>query len=87
MKTLISNIKADWGLLRIMRIALAVFFIYDGYMGESFWMIALGGILAYQAIANVGCASCEATGSCSTKAPASAHPADDLEVDYEEVKQ
>lgn len=85
MKSLITNISANWGLLRIMRMGLAVFILYDGYKSESILMLLLGGLLAWQALANVGCASCDTSGSCSTDKPSTSHPADELEVDYEEV--
>ncbi len=69
--------------MRILRMALALVIMYDAFQGETWWLMAVGGLFAYQALANIGCAggNCTVPTNDSTAAAQS-----DIDIDYEEVK-
>lgn len=82
MDNLIFKLKQPWGALRLLRLALALIIMYDAYMGQTWWLMAIGGLFAYQAIANVGCAG----GGCEVPAENKSLDQPDVEIEYEEVK-
>lgn len=63
----LNSLREPWGLMRWMRLGLALALMYEAYQRESWWILAFGLFLIWQAVANVGCTSCETTGSCTTK--------------------
>lgn len=56
--------RGPWDLFRIIRLVLAGFLLYDGWMSGNYFLIGLGMIFGYQALARVGCVPCELKDSC-----------------------
>lgn len=83
LNNLLFQLKSPWGFMRIIRLVMALFLFYDGFMGENYWMFILASVLGYQALFNVGCASCAVPPAQykNTKLPP-----EDVEIQYEEVK-
>lgn len=77
--TLLSN----WHFMRILRALIAVWSIFEYTHTSDPMLLALGGILGFQAIFNVGC--CGAAG-CATTPSAPRQELTAQEVEYEEVK-
>jgi len=60
----LNKLQEPWGLMRILRLALALWLFYDAYHQQNWWMAVFGVFILYQVIENVQCTSCEQTGSC-----------------------
>lgn len=80
------RIKQPWGSIRLLRMAIALILIYDGWKGETWWVLALGAVLVYQAVMNTGCGPCMASEGCKTSASASDTDSQDIEIEYKEIK-
>ncbi len=68
--------------MRLLRMALALIIMYDAYKGETWWLLAIGGLFAYQALANWGCGG----SNCAIPVNDNSTASPDVEIEYEEVK-
>lgn len=79
MTTLLKN----WDVLRIVRLGLALWLAYSSFVEKQPLLAVVAGMLALQALLNVGC--CGASG-CATPPAKSSVKAPHDEIQYEEVK-
>jgi uncharacterized membrane protein HdeD (DUF308 family) len=56
----------NWHTMRIVRLALAVFFLIDAWKASDLLIALFGGLLLFQGIWNVGCCG---AGSCEVRGP------------------
>lgn len=66
-------------MLRLVRLALAIILIADGFNSQTWWLLVPGFFFLYQAVINAGCSSCPVPAN-------NASSAEVLDVEYEEVK-
>lgn len=61
--TIKNKLLYGWSLMRFIRVALGVFILIEGFKSTSYFSLAIGGLLLWQGVMNVGC--CGANG-CDT---------------------
>ncbi|WP_288071402.1 hypothetical protein [Hydrotalea sp.] len=82
---MLDQLKYGWNLMRIIRLAIAGFAITQAFLSHDWLLGIFGGIVAYMALANIGCCG---VGGCSTNTyqrKTINHQAATEEVTYEEV--
>jgi hypothetical protein len=58
----ISTVIASWSLMRVLRLAMGIFMMFEAYRSFSWAPALLGGILLFQAYSNSGCCG---SGNCA----------------------
>lgn len=77
MKKILSN----WNLMRLLRLAMGVFIIVQGFVDNQWLFVALGGLFSLMPMLNIGC--CGVSG-CNTPVRKSNKRLEDIS--YEEVR-
>lgn len=76
-----KNYLKNWNFLRILRLAIAIFIIYQGIQSKEWMFILAGAIFAIMPLFNVGCCG---TSSCNV--PISKTNKNLEDITYEEVR-
>jgi hypothetical protein len=81
-----NRMMTGWGLMRVVRLVLALILIVQAFTNSEFLFVVLGTVLLFQAVFDYGCCG---TGKCdinhTTYKPRSSGTADELTT-FEEVK-
>lgn len=81
-----NTLFAPWNLMRVLRMTLGGFIIYEGYKSNEALFMFAGGMFVFMALLNVGCFGSQ---GCQTSVPVTKQNLGDLDeivVEYEEVK-
>ncbi|AEV34381.1 hypothetical protein Oweho_3432 [Owenweeksia hongkongensis DSM 17368] len=80
MEDLLLKIKQPWGLMRLLRLGLAIIIIMEAWHSQTWWLIIPAMYFAYQSLANAGCSTCPTP-------PAQVNKESSIQdIEYEEVK-
>lgn len=78
-----ENITKDWGVMRVLRLLIGTYIIWDAFKQETPVWALLGAFFIYQAVMNSGCAM----GGCNIPQKKEKPNANHAEtVDFEEIK-
>lgn len=80
LENFLSKIKQPWGLMRILRLAIALIIGIDAWHSQSWGLMFFAAIFLYQSLFNAGCSTCRTPAKPDHNQPST------IEVDYEEVK-
>lgn len=76
-----KNYFRNWNFMRLLRLAMGILIIVQGFMDNQWMFVALGGLFSLMPFLNIGCYG---TSSCSISLPKSDKKTD--EITYEEVR-
>jgi len=62
---IIEKIKEPWGTLRIFKLVLSGFILYDSISNSDWLFVGLSAFLFYQAVVNQQCGACATGNNCS----------------------
>lgn len=80
MENLLLKIKQPWGLMRLLRLALAMIILMEAWHSQTWWLIIPALYFGYQSLSNAGCATCP------TPPVENEKHSSTVDVEYEEVK-
>lgn len=66
-----DTLLKGWGFARFLRLFLGLYFGISAIIEKDYVVLALSGILLYQAIANTGCGFTPGSNSCTVEPPKS----------------
>jgi hypothetical protein len=72
---------ASWNIIRVLRLVLGGFVVYQGFVSSQWLLSGLGVLFVTQALLNAGCCA----GSCEPSRPRNQESTSDA-LEYEEVK-
>lgn len=76
-----KNFLSNWNFMRVLRLALGIYIIVQGFVDKQWLFVALGGLFSLVPLLNIGC--CGASG-CNTPVRKSNKKLEDIS--YEEVR-
>lgn len=76
-----KNFLSNWNFMRVLRLALGIYIIVQGFVDNQWLFVALGGLFSLMPLLNIGC--CSASG-CNTPVRKSNKKLEDIS--YEEVR-
>lgn len=76
-----KNFLSNWNFMRVLRLALGIYIIVQGFVDNQWLFVALGGLFSLMPLLNIGC--CCASG-CNTPVRKSNKKLEDIS--YEEVR-
>ena len=75
---------SKWTFTRFLQLLVGVFFLQSYFQDNSMISLAFGGMMAFQALANVGCFSSKGCSTPRVKQDTNIN-IDDVEVEYDEI--
>lgn len=76
-----KNFLSNWNFMRVLRLALGIYIIVQGFVDNQWLFVVLGGLFSLMPLLNIGC--CGASG-CNTPVRKSNKKLEDIS--YEEVR-
>lgn len=80
---MLKNYLRNWNYKRLIQLGFGLYFFWEYFQHPSIFSLIFGGIMGFQAIANVGCFS---TRGCSTNFDKNKKYNENNDIEFEEIK-